>query len=118
MSCDFEDPDLCGWSHDPTHDFDWKRNQFSTPSGHAGTGPSFDHTFGEGKGGFYLYMEASAPRAVNDTARLFSPVYPPEYSGGCFIFWYHMFGSTTEYPLTKFLKNGIPDHERYYKYYN
>ncbi|CAL1278429.1 unnamed protein product [Larinioides sclopetarius] len=94
-SCDFEDPDLCGWSHDPTHNFDWKRNQFATPSGHAGTGPSFDHTFGEGKGGFYLFMEASAPRAVNDTARLFSPVYPSEYSGGCFIFWYHMFGSTT-----------------------
>ncbi|KAF8768153.1 MAM and LDL-receptor class A domain-containing [Argiope bruennichi] len=94
-SCDFEDPDLCGWSHDPTHDFDWKRNQFATPSGHVGTGPSYDHTFGEGKGGFYLFMEASAPRNVNDTARLFSPVYPSEYSGGCFIFWYHMFGSTT-----------------------
>lgn len=51
LMCDFEDPNLCGWSHDPTHDFDWKRNQFATPSGHVGTGPTFDHTFGTGKGG-------------------------------------------------------------------
>ncbi|KAG8199603.1 hypothetical protein JTE90_009439 [Oedothorax gibbosus] len=94
-SCDFEDPNLCGWSHDPTHDFDWKRNQFATPSGHVRTGPTADHTFGPGKGGFYLYIEASSPRKVNDTARLFSPVYPSEYSDGCFVFWYHMFGSQT-----------------------
>ncbi|XP_035215511.1 mucin-5AC-like [Stegodyphus dumicola] len=93
-SCDFEDPDLCGWTHDPRQDFEWRRHQFSTPSGHVGTGPSFDHTFGEGKGGFYLYGEASSPRKVNDTSRLFSPVYPYYLSGGCFVFWYHMYGST------------------------
>ncbi|GIY32544.1 hypothetical protein CEXT_576061 [Caerostris extrusa] len=85
--------------------FDWKRNQFTTPSGHSGTGPSFDHTFGEGKGGFYLYMEASAPRAVNDTARLFSPVFPSDYSGGCFVFWYHMYGSTTAFVTAVQLQN-------------
>ncbi|XP_054708630.1 uncharacterized protein LOC129218373 [Uloborus diversus] len=95
MTCDFESPDLCGWNHDPTHDFDWQRNQHSTPSGHVGTGPSFDHTYGEGKGGFYLYIEASSPRKVNDTSRIFSPVFPMDYSGGCFSFWYHMYGSTT-----------------------
>ncbi|XP_015919667.2 uncharacterized protein [Parasteatoda tepidariorum] len=94
LSCDFEDPDLCGWSQDPTHDFDWKRNQFSTPSGHAGTGPSYDHTFGSGKGGFYLYQEVSSPRKPNDISRLFSPVYSEHKSGGCFLFWYHMYGST------------------------
>lgn len=93
--CDFESTDLCGWTHDPTHEFDWQRNQFSTPSGHVGTGPSFDHTFGENKGGYYLYLEASSPRKVNDTARLFSPVYPEDLSGGCFVFWYHMYGATT-----------------------
>ena len=48
-------------------------------------------------------MESSSPRLLNDTARLFSPVYsPPETTaaatadpGSCFTFWYHMYGSTT-----------------------
>lgn len=93
-SCDFEDPDLCGWSHDPTHDFDWRRHQFRTPSGHVGTGPSYDHTFGKGKAGYYMYEETSAPRNVNDTSRLFSPVFSSNNSPGCFVFWYHMYGST------------------------
>lgn len=52
LACDFETVDLCGWHQDIMSDeFDWKRNQFSTPSGHAGTGPSFDHTLGSGKPG-------------------------------------------------------------------
>lgn len=49
--CDFESEDLCGWSHDLRHDFDWKRMNFKTPSGHIGTGPSYDHTKGDGKDG-------------------------------------------------------------------
>ena len=49
--CDFESPDLCGWTQDPHHNFDWSRRNFQTPSGNIGTGPSFDHTLGPGRGG-------------------------------------------------------------------
>lgn len=46
--------------------------------------------------GHYLFIESSSPRMLNDTARLFSPVYaPPEAPLACFTFWYHMYGSTT-----------------------
>lgn len=51
LKCDFEDPNLCGWTHDLNHDFEWSREQLSTPSGAIGTGPSHDHTLGEGKEG-------------------------------------------------------------------
>lgn len=49
--CDFESEDLCGWTHDQNHDFDWRRHNFATPSGHVGTGPAFDHTLGPGHDG-------------------------------------------------------------------
>lgn len=58
--CDFEREDLCGWLHDVNHDFDWRRMQFSTPSGHVGTGPSYDHTKGFGQGGKVFYKQFSA----------------------------------------------------------
>lgn len=95
LSCDFEESTLCGWTNDRNHDFDWRRHQFSTPSGHVGTGPSYDHTFGKGKDGYYMYIEASSPRKQNDTARLFSPVYSSDLTPGCFVFWYHMYGAST-----------------------
>ncbi|XP_054257257.1 zonadhesin-like [Macrosteles quadrilineatus] len=94
--CDFESEDLCGWTHDQNHDFDWRRHNFATPSGHVGTGPSFDHTLGPGLNGHYMYLEVSSPRLQNDTARLFSPVFNAiSDPGACFIFWYHMYGSST-----------------------
>jgi hypothetical protein len=49
--------------------------------------------------GHYLFIEFSN-RALNGTARLFSPVYgPPKASAAvneevCFSFWFHMYGST------------------------
>lgn len=49
--CDFETEDLCGWTHDSNHDFDWRRHNFATPSGHVGTGPSYDHSLGPGLNG-------------------------------------------------------------------
>lgn len=48
--CDFEHG-LCTWEQDTTDDFDWTRNQGSTPSG--STGPLTDHTTGKGTGKFY-----------------------------------------------------------------
>uniref|UniRef100_T1JBF6 Sushi domain-containing protein n=1 Tax=Strigamia maritima TaxID=126957 RepID=T1JBF6_STRMM len=96
LTCDFESPDLCGWNHCDQHEFEWTRHNFATPSGHVGTGPSYDHTLGDGSDGHYMYIEASSPRKENDTARLISPVYDGSLStNGCFRFWYHMFGTTT-----------------------
>ncbi|GLV37031.1 Scavenger receptor class C type II [Carabus blaptoides fortunei] len=92
MSCDFESVDLCGWQHDLNHNFDWRRYNFQTPSGHIGTGPRSDHTKGEGKDGYYMYIESSS-RLENDTARLLSPVYNKMENGVCFTFYYHMFGT-------------------------
>ena len=51
MSCNMESEDLCGWIQDSSDDFDWTLNNYGTPSSHLGTGPSFDHTLGAGKGG-------------------------------------------------------------------
>lgn len=92
-SCDFETEDVCGWEHDVNHDFDWRRFRYSTPSGHVGTGPSFDHTKGEGKDGYYMYIESSS-RFENDTARLISPFYDKTENNTCFEFYYHMYGAT------------------------
>nr|XP_031841867.1 uncharacterized protein LOC116431082 [Nomia melanderi] len=92
--CDFEKTDLCWWEQDPEHDFDWRRHNFETPSSHIGTGPTHDHTLGPGNDGHYLYIEASG-RLVNETARIVSPIYKASYTdGGCFSFWYHMFGAS------------------------
>ncbi|XP_046984900.1 zonadhesin-like isoform X1 [Schistocerca americana] len=94
-SCDFESEDICGWSQDSVTDFLWIRNNYSTPSGHLKTGPSFDHTYGSGFGGHYMYIESSSPRKENDFARLYSPVYGKEFADdGCFMFWYNMYGTT------------------------
>ncbi|XP_063988700.1 MAM and LDL-receptor class A domain-containing protein 2-like [Diachasmimorpha longicaudata] len=90
--CDFETPDLCWWEQDPKHDFDWRRHNFQTPSSHINTGPTYDHNFGPGNDGYYLYIEASG-RLLNDSARIISPLYNASLTNsGCFSFWYHMYG--------------------------
>ena len=40
--------------------------------------------------GYYVFIEASAPRKANDTARMISP--DVQKSGQCLTFWYHMYG--------------------------
>ncbi|KAF2882874.1 hypothetical protein ILUMI_23386 [Ignelater luminosus] len=95
LSCDFENEDLCGWNQDLRHDFDWTRMNFKTPSGHLGTGPSFDHSKGVGKDGYYMYIESSS-RNTNDTARLISPIYTKmDEPDVCLEFYYHMHGAST-----------------------
>ena len=42
--------------------------------------------------GWYLYIESSAPRKLNDTARLLSASVPSGQTY-CFKFWYHMYGA-------------------------
>lgn len=93
MNCSFEDS-LCGWFQDQDDEFDWTRNQHTTPSHLDGTGPSFDHTFGQNSSGYYLYLESSYPRTPGEIARLYSPAYShlEGTSDACFEFYYHAFG--------------------------
>lgn len=46
--CDFEYPNICGFTQDLTDNFDWKRRSGATPS--SDTGPSNDHTYGTSMG--------------------------------------------------------------------
>ncbi|CAG5058280.1 unnamed protein product [Parnassius apollo] len=95
LKCDFEEPNLCGWTQDDLHDFDWKRLNTKTPSSFLFTGPSYDHTLGRGGSGYYMYIESTS-RFENDTARLISPIFDGALAkDGCFVFFYHMFGKTT-----------------------
>ena len=43
--------------------------------------------------GYYLFIETSVPRRVNDTARLLSPLFPAQAGSSCLRFWYHMYGA-------------------------
>ncbi|CAG9769917.1 unnamed protein product [Ceutorhynchus assimilis] len=95
LFCDFEDENICHWSHDLNHDMDWQRDSYRTPTGYSmPTGPSFDHTKGNGSGGYYMYIESSS-RRINDTARLISPIFEATNSSTCLEFWYHMYGRST-----------------------
>lgn len=86
--CDFE-YGLCGWQQMTTDQFDWRRHRGPTSS--SGTGPKADHSSGT-KDGYYLYIESSRPRVLNDTARI--RYYMPGTTGQCAMrFWYHMYGA-------------------------
>lgn len=43
-SCDFEVDDLCGWTQDSNHDFDWKRTNGVVFGKVLTIGPKHDHT--------------------------------------------------------------------------
>uniref|UniRef100_A0A803SMW7 MAM domain-containing protein n=1 Tax=Anolis carolinensis TaxID=28377 RepID=A0A803SMW7_ANOCA len=68
-----------------TESFDWTRHKGPTSS--STTGPSFDHTTGEG---FFIYLKSNEANR-GDVAHLLSPTCA---SNGprCFRFWYHMYG--------------------------
>ncbi|XP_019632083.1 PREDICTED: MAM and LDL-receptor class A domain-containing protein 2-like [Branchiostoma belcheri] len=84
FDCDFESG-LCGWLQLTDDDFNWSRHQGIT--GSSNTGPSADHTTGNG---YYIYIEASG-QSANRTARVMSPSVMPA-SRNCLQFWYHMYG--------------------------
>ncbi|CAF4840990.1 unnamed protein product, partial [Rotaria sp. Silwood1] len=99
--CSFENnaEPICSWSHDDDADFRWQRMRGEQVHNFDWYddfwqlyGPDRDHTLGTPKGHF-LFLETSAPRKPNDTARVISPVFVPTTSGECqFRFWYHMYG--------------------------
>ncbi|EDO47787.1 predicted protein [Nematostella vectensis] len=90
-TCDFENG-LCTYRNDMTEDnFDWLQGKGNTLS--SGTGPSTDHTTGNGNG-TYMFIESSSPRRPGDKARLVSQSFDTQPSQGrCMQFWYHMNGA-------------------------
>ena len=92
--CTFESSTICQYTNDRTDNFDWIWQ--SGPTGSVSTGPTNDHTTST-RSGHYMFIETSAPRRQNDTARLISPTYHLQGAGGaqCLSFWYHMYGVDT-----------------------
>ncbi|XP_030350861.1 zonadhesin-like [Strigops habroptila] len=85
MSCTF-DVGFCGWEQATSDNFDWTRHKGPTPT--PDTGPSQDHTTGEG---YYIYLQGSNQKP-GEAAQLVSPVCGSE-GPHCFRFWYHMYGA-------------------------
>ena len=54
MNCTF-DSGTCGWLQDKYDQFDWTLNNGSTAS--RNTGPTNDHTFGDGSGRFLCHLK-------------------------------------------------------------
>ncbi|XP_035786677.1 uncharacterized protein LOC118463867 [Anopheles albimanus] len=93
-TCDFETESWCGWTNDALHDFDWKRSDGSLNPRALRTGPKYDHTTMQPKAGHYMIVDSNE-QFTNDTARLISPLFEPEYGqNACFQFYYHMYGET------------------------
>ena len=51
LDCDFESDDLCGFTFDLSAEWNWTRSNY-TPS--PNTGPSSDHTHGDGMNKVFL----------------------------------------------------------------
>ncbi|KAM9231053.1 IgGFc-binding protein-like [Leptosomus discolor] len=85
FACTF-DNDFCEWVQADYSSIDWTRNKGPTPT--QNTGPSFDHTTGDG---YYIYLQGSNA-LPGFAAHLVSPLCS---SAGpyCFRFWYHMYGA-------------------------
>ncbi|XP_013402242.2 MAM and LDL-receptor class A domain-containing protein 1-like, partial [Lingula anatina] len=87
--CNF-DKDNCGFIQKKSDNFDWTRLRGNTTS--AKTGPTGDHTTGTSTG-YYMFIETSSPRKVNDTAIMMSPVLNIQ-GRVCIKYWLHMYGSS------------------------
>ncbi|XP_071956924.1 MAM domain-containing glycosylphosphatidylinositol anchor protein 2-like [Antedon mediterranea] len=90
FDCTFENG-FCSWQQLRDDVFDWTR--LRGPSTTGTTGPSVDHTLGTSSG-YYLYIEASSPRVLGDTARILGPSVTLNQGGvKCVRFWHHSYGS-------------------------
>nr|XP_006006576.1 PREDICTED: MAM domain-containing glycosylphosphatidylinositol anchor protein 1 [Latimeria chalumnae] len=97
-TCNFEDKKICGFTQDRNDKFDWIRqnSKDQNPSRSPNTGPTTDRS-GDPQG-YFMFIEASRPRAIGDKARLISPQYnitskAPYYKTAyCISFYYHMYG--------------------------
>ncbi|CDJ57132.1 amiloride-sensitive amine oxidase, copper-containing, putative [Eimeria maxima] len=93
MNCDFEEG-MCGLMSfvvDPRLSLEWRRHSGATET--AGTGPSFDHTYGrrQRRRGHYLYMDSPGYMLGESAALLAAAqIYPKGLY--CLRLWYHMYG--------------------------
>lgn len=84
---DFESNAFTHWTHDSSHDFNWRTNSGSTTSG--STGPSSAYS-----GSYYAYTEATTPNNPNKVANLISPCFDVQSGKSTQIsFAYHMYGN-------------------------
>ncbi|NWV16953.1 ZAN protein, partial [Origma solitaria] len=86
FACTF-DKDFCGWVQADYSSIDWIRNKGPTPT--PNTGPSSDHTTGDG---YYIFLQGTEDALPGFVAHLVSPVCSWEGTL-CFRFWYHMYGT-------------------------
>ncbi|XP_067322389.1 IgGFc-binding protein-like [Anolis sagrei] len=103
FSCSFE-VDFCSWMQSDTDSFDWTRHKGPTSS--STTGPSFDHTTGEG---YFIYLQSNEANP-GDVAHLVSPTCTSD-GPRCFSFWYHMYGVARTMALYVYvvLDGGAPE---------
>ncbi|XP_052217650.1 uncharacterized protein LOC127835323 isoform X2 [Dreissena polymorpha] len=88
LNCTF-DADFCQWSQVKNDYFDWTRHTGSTPTDE--TGPTTDH----GGSGWYLFIETSAPRVLDEEAVLISPFIDTcNNVAMCFQMFYHANGAS------------------------
>ncbi|CAN8190691.1 unnamed protein product [Coccothraustes coccothraustes] len=99
FACTF-DEDFCGWVQADYSSIDWIRNKGPTPT--PNTGPSSDHTTGDG---YYIFLRGSADTLPGFVAILVSPVCSWEGTL-CFRFWYHMYGTAQTMALRVYVQKG------------
>lgn len=116
LDCSFECNCVCQWQYDTTGEYNWTLNKGSTPNGL--TGPSTDHTT-DSQDGYYLYVKSILIDSSNSSAaRIISPPSKIKSNGGCFKFFYHMYGSDVD-KLNIYLReassndNGKPIWQKY-----
>ena len=76
VDCDFENPNLCGYTQDKTDNFDWTRAFNGTRS--YGTGPSVDHTYGTKAGVLTFSFCHALPQKSEDYQNI-------QYMFSCYI---------------------------------
>uniref|UniRef100_U3JXW5 Zonadhesin n=1 Tax=Ficedula albicollis TaxID=59894 RepID=U3JXW5_FICAL len=97
FACTFE-KDFCGWVQEDYSSIDWIRNKGPTPT--PNTGPSSDHTTGDG---YYIFLQGGDDALPGFVAHLVSPVCSWEGTV-CFRFWYHMYGTAQTMALGVYVK--------------
>ena len=102
--CQFE-TGLCGWQDMSTGLYAWERHNGTTPS--PVSGPSSDHTFGSGKVGNYMFVDA-AKGTFTGRADLVSPLYGALGSQCTIQFAFHKKGGTGGYMRLYLLPPNTP----------
>ncbi|KAI0230364.1 MAM and LDL-receptor class A domain-containing protein 2, partial [Lamellibrachia satsuma] len=87
--CSFENAtgrgSLCGMTQSSSDNFDWTLKSGRTPSSQTGPNSAY------GGSGYYIFIEASNPRQMNDTAMIMLPSFN-EDGDYCLSFYYNMNG--------------------------